>query len=45
VPQVESARHFKVDLERWPRILAIDNACAQIDAFRLAAPSLQPDAH
>jgi maleylpyruvate isomerase len=45
VPQVESARRFKVDLKRWPRILAIDNACAQIDAFRLAAPSLQADAH
>jgi len=45
VPQVESARRFKVDLARWPRILAIDNACAQIDAFRLAAPALQPDAH
>ena len=45
VSQVESARRFKVDLARWPRILAIDNACAQIDAFRLAAPALQPDAH
>src|SRR5438132_8255712 len=45
VPQVESARRFKVDLERWPRILAIDEACAQMDAFRLAAPALQPDAH
>ncbi|MDD2544967.1 MAG: maleylacetoacetate isomerase [Burkholderiaceae bacterium] len=44
VPQVESARRFKVDLGRWPRILAIDTACAQIDAFRKAAPAAQPDA-
>ena len=44
VPQVESARRFKVDMTRWPRIRAIDTACAQIEAFRLAAPALQPDA-
>ena len=44
VPQVESARRFGVDLARWPAILAIDTACARIDAFRLAAPGLQPDA-
>lgn len=44
VPQAESARRFGVDLTRWPRILAIDAACAEIDAFRLASPSLQPDA-
>jgi maleylpyruvate isomerase len=44
VPQVESARRFKVDLRRWPRIQAIDSACAHLEAFRLAAPALQPDA-
>lgn len=44
VPQVESARRFKVDLARWPTISAVDAACAQLDAFRLAAPALQPDA-
>jgi len=44
VPQVESARRFKVDMTGWPRIQAIDDACAQIEAFRLAAPALQPDA-
>ena len=44
VPQVESARRFKIDLARWPRIQAVDAACAEIDAFRLAAPALQPDA-
>lgn len=44
VPQVESARRFKVDLTPYPTIVAIDKACAQLDAFRLAAPGAQPDA-
>ncbi|ABM38445.1 maleylacetoacetate isomerase [Polaromonas naphthalenivorans] len=44
VPQVESARRFKVDMQRWPRMAAVDAACARLDAFRLAAPALQPDA-
>ena len=44
VPQVESARRFKVDLARWPLVQAVDAACAQLEAFRKAAPSGQPDA-
>lgn len=44
VPQVESARRFKVDLTRWPLICAVDAACARLDAFRRASPSAQPDA-
>jgi maleylpyruvate isomerase len=44
VPQVESARRFQVDLSRWPLISAIDAACAELDAFRRAAPAAQPDA-
>jgi maleylpyruvate isomerase len=44
VPQVESARRFKVDLTPYPNIVAIDQACNRLDAFRLAAPALQPDA-
>ena len=44
VPQVESARRFKVDLEPYPRIVAIDRACAELDAFRRAAPAAQPNA-
>jgi maleylpyruvate isomerase len=44
VPQVESARRFKIDLARWPLIRAVDAACAGIDAFRRAAPALQHDA-
>jgi maleylpyruvate isomerase len=44
VPQIEGARRFKVDLTRWPRLLEIDEACSRLEAFRLAAPALQPDA-
>ena len=44
VPQVESARRFKVDLSRWPLVQAVDAACGQLEAFRKAAPSAQPDA-
>lgn len=44
VPQVESARRFRIDLARWPNIRAVDAACAELEAFRRAAPALQPDA-
>ena len=44
VPQVESARRFKVDLARWPRIAAVEAACMALDAFQRAAPARQPDA-
>ena len=44
IPQVESARRFKVDLTPYPNIVAIDHACGQLDAFRRASPGLKPDA-
>lgn len=44
VPQVESARRFKVDMGRWPLISAVNAACAGLDAFKNAAPLAQPDA-
>jgi len=44
IPQVESARRFKVDLAQWPRILEIETACLELDAFKYASPALQPDA-
>ena len=44
VPQVESARRFKVDVGRWPRIQAVDDACARLEAFQKALPARQPDA-
>jgi maleylpyruvate isomerase len=44
IPQVESARRFKVDMARWPLISAIDQACGELEAFQKAAPGAQPDA-
>lgn len=44
VPQIESARRFKVDLAQWPRLQSIDAACAELEAFQAASPARQPDA-
>jgi len=44
VPQVESARRFKVDVGHWRRIQGIDDACRKLEPFRKAAPAAQPDA-
>jgi maleylpyruvate isomerase len=44
IPQIESARRFKVDLTRWPTICSVEIACLELDAFKNAAPHLQPDA-
>jgi maleylpyruvate isomerase len=38
VPQVFNARRFAVDLNPYPRILAIDAACRELAAFQTAAP-------
>ena len=38
VPQVFNARRFSVDMNRYPRILAIDAACRALPAFQAAAP-------
>ncbi len=44
VPQVESARRFQVDLNRWPLIRQVEAACLALPAFADAAPGKQPDA-
>jgi maleylacetoacetate isomerase len=44
VPQVFNARRFKVPLERFPKIVAADAACAKLSAFDKARPEKQPDA-
>ena len=44
VPQIESARRFKVDLARWPRLMEMNEACGRLEAFRRAAPAVQADA-
>jgi maleylpyruvate isomerase len=43
VPQVFNARRLKVPLDRYPNIVAVDAACAKLDAFRRAHPDHQPD--
>ena len=44
IPQVESARRFRVDLAQWPLISHVDAACRELPAFAQAAPAVQPDA-
>ena len=44
VPQVYNARRYGCDLEAFPTLLRIDAACAELEAFRAAAPERQPDA-
>jgi len=44
VPQVANARRFKVAIEPFKRILAVDAACQRIPAFEKARPENQPDA-
>jgi maleylpyruvate isomerase len=38
VPQVFNARRFAVDMNPYPRILAIETACKELPAFQTAAP-------
>lgn len=44
VPQVYSARRFGVALEEYPRIRAVVDRCAALEAFRAAHAEAQPDA-
>ena len=44
VPQVANARRLKVPLDPYPKIVAIDAACAKLAAFEEARPERQPDA-
>ncbi len=44
VPQIYSARRFKTDLAPYPRLVAIDKACHELEAFLKARPENQPDA-
>jgi glutathione S-transferase len=44
IPQIESARRFKVDMGRWPLIMEVDAQCGALEAFQRAVPMAQPDA-
>lgn len=43
VPQVFNAQRFKVPLDRFPKIVAVDAACAKLPAFDKARPENQFD--
>jgi maleylacetoacetate isomerase/maleylpyruvate isomerase len=44
IPQLFNARRFECELKGYPRLLAIEENCLALDAFRAAAPERQPDA-
>jgi maleylacetoacetate isomerase len=44
VPQIYNARRLKVPLERFPKLVAIDAACAKLPTFEQARPENQLDA-
>jgi maleylacetoacetate isomerase len=44
VPQVFNARRFGVDMQAYPTIARIEQACLALPAFAAARPEQQPDA-
>ncbi|HEX8234291.1 MAG TPA: maleylacetoacetate isomerase [Caulobacteraceae bacterium] len=44
IPQIYSARRFKVDMAVFPRLLGVDEAAQRLPAFADAHPDRQPDA-
>lgn len=44
VPQVYNARRFGVPLEDYPTLASVADYCTQLEAFKTAAPAMQPDA-
>ncbi|SDH15753.1 maleylacetoacetate isomerase [Pseudomonas benzenivorans] len=44
IPQLYNARRFDCDLDAYPRILAMAARCETLEAFKQAAPEVQPDA-
>jgi maleylacetoacetate isomerase len=43
VPQMANARRLSCDLSLYPRLVAVDDACRELDAFTQAAPEAMPD--
>jgi len=44
IPQLYNARRFGCDMSKVPRLLQVEQACEELEAFRQAHPSVQPDA-
>jgi maleylpyruvate isomerase len=38
VPQIANARRFNMDLSAFPALLALDQSCLELDAFKKASP-------
>jgi maleylpyruvate isomerase len=43
VPQLYNARRFGLDMARWPLLVRVEEACAQLAPFQTAHPDRQPD--
>ena len=43
IPQVYNALRFNVDMQPYPKIMRVYQACNELQAFPLAAPENQPD--
>jgi len=44
IPQLFAARRFSTPLDHLPRVLGVEAACLELEAFRAAHPQRQPDA-
>jgi len=43
IPQLYNARRFGVDVSAYPNLLRVEATCAELPAFKAAAPEAQPD--
>ena len=43
IPQIYNAKRFNVSLNKFPRLLAIEDLCQHLPAFKKAHPDTQPD--
>lgn len=43
IPQLANARRLGCDLSAYPQLLAVEEKCVGLDAFRRARPEVQPD--
>lgn len=43
VPQIEAARRFRISMDDFPQLAMVDESCAALPAFQVAAPQAQPE--
>lgn len=43
IPQIHSAKRFKVDMKKYPLLTKIEKQCLCLEAFQRASPENQPD--